>query len=295
LYKEMMSSASGNYVGIGMELQMADGRPTVITPLDGTPAAQAGLRTGDKITAVNGESVDGLPLAQVVKKMRGREGTQVSVTFYREKGDLMSTVTLVRAKINVISVSQAAMLDRTTGYIKVTMLSMDTPEELKNALDSLRKKGMKSLVLDARNNPGGVLSASVGAAELFLPKGSTIIETRSRVKDMEVTYTSNAREYFKGPVAVLVNKGTSGGAEVLAAALRDSRGALLVGENTYGKGTVSAIYPLDDGSALRLTTAYYMTPRGQALEKIGLAPDVLAEQDEDILQKAVEALKVMNK
>jgi carboxyl-terminal processing protease len=291
LHREMMSSASGNYVGIGLELQMVDGRPTVITALDGTPASMAGLRTGDRITAIDGETVDGLSLIQVVKKVRGEQGTQVSLTCYREKGDLMSTVTIVRAKINVVSVSGETMLDRTTGYIKVTTLSMDTPEELKDALGSLKKKGIKRLVLDLRNNPGGVLSASIGAAELFLPKGSTIIKTKSRVKDMEMTYTSNVREHFKGPLAVLVNKGTSGGGEVLAAALRDSGGAVLVGENTYGKGTISSVYPLDDGSALRLTTAYYMTPGGQAIEKMGLAPDVPAGEDVDIVQKAVQALK----
>ncbi|MBN1522136.1 MAG: PDZ domain-containing protein [Candidatus Aureabacteria bacterium] len=290
-YDEVMTETSGSFAGIGVEIQVKEGVLTVVTPIDGTPAFHAGLKSGDRIMQIDGVSTEGMTLPQAVKRLRGEPGTRVTLNIERDNEEKTRIVTLVRSQIKITSVHQPRMLDRRAGYVRLSMFSTITPEELKQTLSALKKKGMKALVLDLRNNPGGLLASSVGVAELFLPKGCMIAKTKSRVKNMQMLFASQKEKYFGGPIAVLINNGTAAGAEILAAALRDNGRAILLGEKTYGKGTISSIYPLEDGSALRLTTTYYITPLGNVFEKAGIVPDIEMEKDEEILERAVETLK----
>ncbi len=283
-YADMRKDTEGHFGGIGVEITFEDGWVTVITPIEGTPAHEAGILAGDRILAVDGQSTEGLDTNGVSRLVRGKAGTKVTLTIYSPGDDATREVTLTRAEIQMKSVKRVGMLDSTAsiGHLAITHFQDGTAKEVSLAIDALLARGMKSLVIDVRNNPGGLFDEAVAIADLFLESG-VIVSTRGRIKDANREELAVAEGTLPGfPVALVVNQGSASASEILAGALQDHRRAVLVGARTYGKGSVQRVYPFDDGErgALKLTTARYYTPSGRSIHKTkddvgGIVPDVL--------------------
>jgi len=248
----------------------------VIAPMEGTPAFQAGLYSGDKIVEINGESTDGLALEEAVKRLRGEPGTKVKIKIFRPKTQLMKEFELERAIINVPSVKDTRVLDGGIGYVRMLQFGEETAADLQTALDELEKEKVKALVLDLRSNPGGLLTAAVDVAQKFLKRGELIVFTRGRDNRMERSYRARARHVFPNvPMVVLINGYSASASEIVAGALQDNRRAILVGEKSFGKGSVQSILPQDGGTAIRLTTAKYYTPSERVIHDVGIEPDIV--------------------
>jgi carboxyl-terminal processing protease len=244
--------------------------------MEGTPAFQAGLYSGDKIVEINGESTDGLALEEAVKRLRGEPGTKVKIKIFRPKTQLMKEFELERAIINVPSVKDTRVLDGGIGYVRMLQFGEETAADLQTALDELEKEKVKALVLDLRSNPGGLLTAAVDVAQKFLKRGELIVFTRGRDNRMERSYRARARHVFPNvPMVVLINGYSASASEIVAGALQDNRRAILVGEKSFGKGSVQSILPQDGGTAIRLTTAKYYTPSERVIHDVGIEPDIV--------------------
>lgn len=280
-FKDLRETTTGKFGGLGLQVGMKDKVITVISPIDDTPAKKAGIKAGDKIVKINGEFTRGLDLEKAVKLMRGDPGTKITLTLVREGVDKPFNVTIERAIINVKSV-KARMLDPNFGYVRIAQFQSDTAEQLHDALKQLVKdndnKPLKGLVLDLRNNPGGVLQAAVGVVDTFVNKG-LIVYTKGRVKDAQMSFKAHKGDMLNGaPIVVLVNGGSASASEIVSGALQDDGRALIAGERTFGKGSVQSIMPLTNGGALRLTTARYFTPSGRSIQGEGIKPDVEVHQ-----------------
>ncbi len=275
-FKELQVGTSGEFGGLGIEVGMEDGFVKVISPIDDTPAQRAGLQPGDLIIRLDETPVKGMTLNDAVKLMRGKPGTSINLMVVREAKDKPFKVTLKRDIIQVKSVKNR-MLDPGYAYIRITSFQAKTTEALLEALDNLKKENkgnLRGLVLDLRNNPGGVLNSAVGVSDAFLDAGK-IVYTEGRVEDAKMEYNANKGDALNGaPIVVLVNQGSASASEIVSGALQDHKRALIVGQKTFGKGSVQTVLPLDEKTAVKLTTARYFTPSGRSIQAEGIEPDI---------------------
>lgn len=277
MYKEMQSETKGEFGGIGIEITIKDGFPTVITAIEDTPASKAGLKPGDHIIKIDGKSTKNMGLTQVVRMIRGEKGKPVTLTIMREGFTSPKDFTIVRDIIKVKSV-KSRMLEEGYGYIRITQFQERTSEDLRKAIEELKRNSLnlKGIVLDLRNNPGGLLEQAVSVADEFLSEG-LIVSIEGRKKEGRTSFFAQKEDVYSGPLVVLVNEGSASASEIVAGALKDNRRAIVVGTKTFGKGSVQTIFPLGDGSALKLTTAKYYTPKGKSIQQEGIIPDITVE------------------
>lgn len=280
-YKELKSEAEGEFGGIGVEITLKDGIITVITPMVGTPAELAGIKPGDKIVRLNGNTTKDIRLSNAVKIMRGEPGTKIVLTIWREKEEKVFDVSIKRARIKIKSIKDAYLIEDKIGYIRLVEFQERCARELEAALKTLEDKGMDSLILDLRNNPGGLLESAIDVSEKFIPKDEIIVSTKSRNPAQNAVYKSKGiLTHPSWPLVVLVNEGSASAAEIVAGAVQDNKRGVILGAKTFGKASVQTVVPLKDNSALRLTTAYYFTPSGKSINNQGIIPDVLVEPGE---------------
>jgi carboxyl-terminal processing protease len=276
-YRDMQVETSGSFGGLGIEITLKDDILTVVAPIDGTPAYRAGLHTGDRIVKIDGLSTKDMQLADAVKRMRGKPGTKVTISVVREGWAEPKDFEIVREQIRVQSVRVVELGDGIE-YVKLRQFQEQSPHDLEAALDRLTKNGMKALILDLRNNPGGLLTAAVEVSEKFIDDGRLVVYTEGRVRNQNMRFSAHAkRGYSKLPMVVLVNQGSASASEIVAGALQDWGRATIIGTQTFGKGSVQTIIPLSDGSGLRLTTAKYFTPKGRSIHGKGITPDIIVE------------------
>jgi len=276
-YDSMVETTEGEFGGLGVIVSMKDDVLTIVAPIDGTPGSRAGLQAGDQILKIEGESTEGIKLDHAIKKMRGEPGTKVTLTIRRPATDEVRDYTVARAVIPVLSVKGGRVLPGTrVGYVRVIQFSDPTADELRQAVEKLEAEGIDSLVIDLRNNPGGLLTSAVEICSYFLEPNTLIVSTEGRQPSQKHEYRTQKRGYRfpRKPVALLINGGSASAAEIMAGCLKDWGRAILVGEKTFGKGSVQNVIPLSDGSALRLTTAMYYTPSRRVIHEHGIAPDI---------------------
>jgi carboxyl-terminal processing protease len=273
-FKEMNMDIKGEFQGVGIQIGVKNQQLTIIAPIDDTPGFRAGLAAGDKIMKINDEWTKDMSIEQAVDKMRGPKNTQVSLLIYREGWDKPKEFKITRDVIKVMSV-KSEMLDNEIGYIKIIQFQGQTTEELEKALKNLEAKGIKKLVLDLRNDPGGLLDSSVDVSGKFLPRDSLVVYIQGRQKsDRKDFLTSGPEKPREFPMVVLVNTGSASASEIVAGALQDSKRAVIVGTQTFGKGSVQTVFPLEGGGGVRLTTAKYYTPSGRSIQNVGITPDI---------------------
>lgn len=281
-FKDMQDDTRSRFNGLGIEVSVRGGLLTVITPMEGTPAARAGILSGDQILRINGKSTERMELQDAITVLRGAPGQKVNLTVIRPSTKEIKDYVLERAEIKVESVKSARILEADLGgpfkigYVRLVQFNEPTAEELGKALDDLQKQGMQALVLDLRNNPGGLLNSAVDVCGHFLPPNTTVVSTQGRVPSQQNSYAtaSSSKPRSRFPMAVLVNEGSASGAEIVAGALKDLNRAILVGQTTFGKGSVQNVVQLPDGSALRFTTAKYYTPGKQVIHARGVTPNI---------------------
>jgi carboxyl-terminal processing protease len=281
-FRDMQDDTRSRFNGLGIEVSMQNGLPTVVTAIEDTPAAKAGILPGDQILRINGISTERMDLQDAINVLRGPAGRKVTLTLLRPSTKEIKDYPLERAEIKVQSVKGTRLLDADLtgpfkiGYIRLIQFNEPTAEDLAKALDDLQKQGMQALILDLRNNPGGLLNSAVDVCAQFLPPNTKVVSTQGRVASQQHDYlTSGAkRERSNFPMAVLINEGSASGAEIVSGALKDLHRAILVGETTFGKGSVQNVMQLPDGSAVRFTTAKYYTPSKQVIQGNGVTPNI---------------------
>ncbi|MBV9463705.1 MAG: S41 family peptidase [Verrucomicrobiae bacterium] len=292
-FNEMRSETEGQFGGIGVQIGVKDNIITIIAPMEDTPGFKAGLLPGDKILAVDGTSTEKLTLQDAVKLLRGKPGSDVTLRIMHSKGHEIKDVKLTRAIIKVDSVKDAKLVGDHIGYVRITQFNGPTDDEFEAALQKLEKQGINGMILDLRNNPGGLLESAVEVAGKFLPRNEMVVYTEGRQVERHIYSAQGKERHPNYPLVVLVNGGSASGSEIVAGALQDLKRAVLVGETTFGKGSVQSVLPMPDGSALRLTTAKYYTPGRKVIHEKGVTPDiVVAVSEEDqrklMLQRAKE-------
>jgi carboxyl-terminal processing protease len=281
-FRDMQDDTRSRFNGLGIEVSMKNGLPTVVTAMEDTPAAKAGILSGDQILRINGMSTDRMDLQDAINVLRGPAGAKVSMTLLRPSTKEIKEYTLQRAEIKIQSVKGERLLPPELtgpfriGYIRLIQFNEPTADELSKAIDNLQKEGMQALILDLRNNPGGLLNSAVDVCGQFLPPNTKVVSTQGRVSSQQHDYATSAvskpRPNF--PMVLLINEGSASGAEIVAGALKDLRRAVLVGETTFGKGSVQNVLQLPDGSAVRFTTAKYYTPSRQVIQGNGVTPNI---------------------
>ena len=296
-FKDLQVSTQGEFGGLGIEVGMEDGLVKVVSPIEDTPAYRAGIKSGDLIFKLDDTPVKGMTLNDAVKKMRGKPKTSIKLTILRKGETKPLEFTLERDKIKVQSVKSKS-LEPGYGYLRVTQFQEETAADVVKHLDKLYKdeKGgsLKGLVLDLRNDPGGLLHGAIGVASAFLPQGSVVVTTDGRVEDAKRKYTASTEDYLRGqredfikklpagardvPMIVLVNAGSASASEIVAGALQDHKRAIVMGTQTFGKGSVQTVLPLSTKTAIKLTTARYYTPNGRSIQAKGITPDIIVEE-----------------
>ena len=281
-YREMQVETSGSFGGLGIEITIRDDQLTVVAPIEGTPAWRAGIQPGDRIVKIEGLVTKDMSLPDAVKRMRGPKGTKITVTVAREGIKDPIDVSLVREVIQVQSV-KAQELEPGIGYIRVRQFQERTAPDLVTAVEKFEKTGrLGGLIVDVRSNPGGLLSAAVEVSEEFLGDGKLIVYTEGRVRNQNMRFTAHAkRAITEVPLVVLVNQGSASASEIVAGAIQDHGRGVVIGQQTFGKGSVQTIIPLADGSGLRLTTARYFTPKGRSIHGKGITPDIVIDPPKD--------------
>ena len=281
MYKEMQVDTRGKFEGIGIEITIRERVLTVVSPIEGTPAFKIGIESEDQILRIDGTFTKDMSLAEAAKRMRGPRGTEVTITIMRERFERPKDFTITRGVIKLASVSSKVIKGNGNkiGYIRLRQFQENTAKDMIKELKKIEIKELDGLILDERFNAGGLLSVAVDVADKFLPKGYVVVTTRGKGEDQTITFKSNRAPFIPEgmPVVVLVNAGSASASEIVAGALQDWNRAVVVGAKTFGKGSVQTIYPLSDGSALRLTTARYYTPKGTSIHAKGIMPDVLVE------------------
>jgi carboxyl-terminal processing protease len=274
-YTRIQEDIHNEFGGIGVQVERRNDRVVVVAPIAGTPGERAGIRRGDEIIEVDGADMTGVPLDEVVRTLRGRPGTTVRIGFWRPDEESKVEVSVTREVIQVESVRLARLLSDGIGYLQLTQFSERTGEEFARAVEDLQARGATALVLDMRNNPGGLMSQAVAVAEQFFPSGELIVYTQGRNPGDRQDYRARRRGPPRTlPVAILLNAGSASASEVVAGALQDTGRAVIVGERSFGKGSVQSIFRLRQGEGMRLTTGYYYTPSGVTLHERGVVPDV---------------------
>ncbi len=286
-YDDIKDDTAGHFSGVGLVISMKDGLLTVVSPMEDTPAFRVGMLSGDVILEIDGKETRLLSLSDAVKKMRGDADTEVKLKSVRPSTHEVKEVTLKREYIEVASVKDAKLIEDHIGYIRLTQFNEPTAEDLKKELKKLADQKMKALVLDLRGNPGGLLTAAAGVAELFLPHGDLIVFTKGRTAQMDQqTFKSSGHTHYTDfPMVLLVNGGSASASEIVSGALQDHKRAVLVGEKTFGKGSVQSLLPLENGAAIKLTTAKYYTPSERVIHENGIEPDVKVVMDPETLFK----------
>jgi carboxyl-terminal processing protease len=295
-YRELEIGTSGEFGGVGMEVTVENGVLTVITPIEDTPAAKAGIKPGDEIIAIDGKATQGMIADEAVKMLRGPKGSPVKVTVKNKDSETPREITLIRDFIHVKSV-ESKLLDSGIGYVKLSQFQESASNELKQAIDKLESMNrgiLKGVILDLRNNPGGLLSQAVDVVDQFVDEG-LIVSVRGRFEDQSTEYYATRKENSHNyPLVVLVNKGSASASEVVAEALQDDKRAVILGTKTFGKGSVQTIIRLEDGSGLKLTTAKFYAPSGRSISQIGVTPDLVVENGKTgdaQLERAVELIR----
>lgn len=297
-FQELKKDTQGEFGGVGIVIQMKDNFVTVVSPMEDTPGHKAGIFSGDRIIKIDGKSTEKIVLGDAVKKLRGAPGTEVTITIFRPSSKQVKDFKLKRAVIKVDTVKDLSgkrdfpLGDNHIGYIRLTQFGEQTGHDLEEALKKLDKQGMAGLVLDLRNNPGGLLDQAVEVCEKFLPRGQLVVSTEGRVSSLKHEYKASGRDRHPNfPMVVLVNNGSASASEIVSGCLQDLKRAIIVGDQTFGKGSVQSILPLKDGSALRLTTAKYYTPSHKVIHEKGITPDILIpmtdEEEADLWLKRV--------
>ncbi|MBU4133698.1 S41 family peptidase [bacterium] len=272
--KLMKSETQGFFGGLGIKITIRENWLTVITPMPGTPAFRQGILPGDKIIKIDGESTEGIDVMGAVTKLRGKPGTKVIITIARDKETQDVTITREEIKIESVPEGKSKMLNDGIGYIQVTEFNEKTPADFAKIYAEFEKAGMKSLILDLRNNPGGLLTSAVEVSKHFLEKDQLVVYTKGRRANSDFKFFAEKTLHKKIPLVVLVNHGSASGAEIVAGAVKDWNRGVLLGEKTFGKGSVQSLINLSDGSELRLTTAKYYTPSGICIHEKGIEPDI---------------------
>jgi len=278
VYKELQVETKGTFGGLGIEITLKDGILTVVSPIEDTPAYKAGIMTGDQIFKIDGKITKNISLVDGVKRLRGPEGTKVIITIMREGFSEPKNFTLTRAIIQIKSVKYKKLEDD-FGYIRIAQFQEKTDHDFEEALHQLEsgEKPIKGLILDIRNNPGGLLDQAVKISDFFIDSG-LIVYTDGRMENQKIQFFAHKNEQPRDyPMVALVNGGSASGSEIVAGALQDHGKAVIVGTQTFGKGSVQTIIPLDDGSGIRLTTAKYYTPNGRSIQAKGITPDIIVE------------------
>jgi len=276
MYRELQVETKGSFGGLGIEIALKDGILTVIAPIEDTPAYRAGIKAGDKILKINGESTKGMSLQASVNKLRGPKGTEVTITIMREGFNQLKDFTIVRDVITIKSV-KFKTLEKGYGYLRIMQFQEQTSTDVRKALDELKKEnpqGINGLVIDLRNNPGGLLDQAVDVSDVFLEHG-VIVTIKGRGDHEKMVFNAHkAKTIPSWPLVVIVNQGSASASEIVAGALQDYGRAVILGSKTFGKGSVQTIIPLEDGSGIRLTTARYYTPNGRSIQDHGIEPDI---------------------
>lgn len=294
-FKDLQVSTQGEFGGLGIEVGMEDGFIKVVSPIEDTPAFIAGVKSGDLIVKLDDTPVKGLTLNEAVKRMRGKPNTKITLTLLRKNELKPLVITLTRAVIQIKSV-KSRMLEPNYGYIRITQFQEHTGEDLVKAIDSLFKQNktpLQGLVLDLRNDPGGLLNGAIAVSAAFLPKDTLVVYTEGRTEDAKMRLNASKEYYVRGsqgdylknlpawtktvPMIVLVNGGSASASEIVAGALKDHKRAIVMGTQTFGKGSVQSILPLGNGTAIKLTTARYYTPNGNSIQAKGITPDITVE------------------
>lgn len=296
-FKELEIETKGTFTGIGIEITIKDDVITVVAPIEDTPAWRAGIQPGDKILKIDDKPTKGMSLSEAVKLLRGPKGTKVTITIMRNGKDIKE-ITLVRDVIPIKSVKHK-ILEPGYGYIRITNFQEKTHQELVKALEELEKHGIKGLILDLRYNPGGLLSSAIEVTDEFLEKG-IIVSVRGKAKDSQMNFEAKPNppeRKHSYPIVILINHGTASASEIVTGALKDHKRALVLGQKSFGKGRVQTVIPLEDGYAVKLTTAFYYTPNGICIDKTGITPDIeippleLTKKD-TIKEKEEEVIKI---
>ena len=293
-FKELQVGTSGQFGGLGIEVGMEDGFVKVIAPIDDTPAQRAGIKAGDLIIRLDDTPVKGLTLGDAVKVMRGKPGTSIELTIVREGLDKPLKVEIVRDTIKVKSV-KSRILEDGYAYLRISQFQSKTADYVDDAVAKLRKENkgeLKGMILDLRNNPGGVLNGAVAVSDAFLSKGM-IVYTEGRVADSKLRFNATPDDLLDGaPIVVLVNQGSASASEIVAGALQDHKRAIIMGNQTFGKGSVQTILPLTNGTAVKLTTARYYTPSGRSIQAEGITPDIeLDKVHVETVESSIDPLK----
>lgn len=277
MYKDLEVETRGSFGGIGIEITMKKDILTVVSPIEDTPAFHAGIKAGDQIIRIDGKSTKDITIVEAVNKLRGPKDTKVTLTIMRDHLTKPLDVIITRAIIKIKSV-RFKMLEDGIGYIRLSSFQEKAAHDVRKALNELEKKSsLKGLVLDLRNNPGGLLNQSIEVSDVFLKSG-IIVSTRGRIKTMESkSLARDDGDEPSCPIVIIVNEGTASAAEIVSGALQDNGRAIILGTSTFGKGSVQTVIPLDDGSALKLTTAKYYTPKGRSIQAEGIKPDVIVK------------------
>lgn len=296
-FKDLQAGTQGEFGGLGIEVGMEDGFVKVVSPIEDTPAYKAGLKTGDFIIKLDDTQVKGMTLNDAVKRMRGKPDTSITLTVLRKSESKALIFTLVRAVIKTQSV-KFKLAEPGYAYVRITQFQEHTGEDLAKALKSMHdqnKEAFKGLILDLRNNPGGLLNAAVGVSAAFLPKGDLVVYTEGRTEDAKMRLTAKPENYVRGgpkddylsglpadlktvPMAVLINGGSASASEIVSGALQDHKRAIIMGTQSFGKGSVQTILPMNNGTAIKLTTARYFTPNGRSIQAKGIVPDIVVEE-----------------
>lgn len=272
-FKDLQAQTEGEFGGLGITIGMKDGALTIIAPLDDTPAQRAGLKSGDIILKIDNESTLNMNIDDAVSKMKGKPKTSVKLTIYRKNTPKPLDFTITRDIIQVKSVYAKKIENEKFLYVRVNSFDKNVTNSVKNALDKAGK--ISGLILDLRNNPGGLLNQAVGLSELFIKDG-VIVSQKGRVKSENIEYKANGKApYEKLPIVVLINSGTASASEIVSGALQDYKRALIVGESSFGKGSVQVVLPLDPTSAIKLTTSKYYLPSGRTIQAVGITPDII--------------------
>src|SRR3989339_669116 len=291
IYKEMKTETEGQFGGLGIRISVKENWLTVITPLPGTPAYKIGILPDDKIIKIEGKTTEGISIEDAVKKLRGNPGTKVSITIVRDGAKEPQEFTITREIIKIETI-KSKMLTSDIGYIRLSEFNASSDKDLDKALGELQSKGMKSLVFDLRNNPGGLLDTAVNVCKEFVGDNKLIVYTQGRRAESRRDYSAHGKApYATLPMIILVNRGSASGSQIVAGAMQDLKRSLIIGTTTFGKGSVQSVFPLSEGNALRLTTAKYYTPAGRSIHRNeetgngGIIPDIMIDVPREIEAK----------
>jgi len=278
MYKEMQVDTRGRFEGIGIEITIKDEQLTIVSPIEGTPAFKSGLKAGDFILKIDNLPTRDLSLSEAAKKIRGPKGTKVTLTIWRKGFEKAKKFMITRGVVKLASVYSKVIENEKIGYLRIRQFQEDTTKDVTSSIKDIKADTLDGLILDIRFNAGGLLNVAVDVADIFLPKDMVIVSTKGKVKEQSMVLKSRHDSLLPDyPIVVLVNAGSASASEILAGALKDWNRAVVLGTKTFGKGSVQTIYPLGDGSALRLTTAKYYTPKGTSIHGEGITPDILVE------------------